>query len=109
MATKIGINGFGRIGRNVFRASLTQSDVEVVAVNDLTDAETLAHLLKYDSVHGTLDTTVEAGKDAIIVGGKEIKVLSNVIQPTCHGASLVSNWSSNRPDASLSGMTRPSI
>lgn len=76
MATKIGINGFGRIGRNVFRASLTQSDVEVVAVNDLTDAETLAHLLKYDSVHGTLDTTVEAGKDAIIVGGKEIKVLS---------------------------------
>lgn len=76
MATKIGINGFGRIGRNVFRASLKQNDVEVVAVNDLTDAETLAHLLKYDSVHGTLDTTVEAGKGAIIVGGKEIKVLS---------------------------------
>lgn len=76
MATKIGINGFGRIGRNVFRASLQQSEVEVVAVNDLTDAETLAHLLKYDSVHGTLDATVEAGSGSLIVNGKEIRVLS---------------------------------
>ena len=76
MVTRIGINGFGRIGRNVFRASLQHKDVEVVAVNDLTDAETLAHLLKYDSVHGTLETTVEAGAGAITVGGKEIKVLS---------------------------------
>ncbi len=76
MVTRIGINGFGRIGRNVFRASLQHKDVEVVAVNDLTDAETLAHLLKYNSVHGTLETAVEAGAGAITVGGKEIKVLS---------------------------------
>ena len=56
--TKIGINGFGRIGRNVFRAALTTLKVEVVAINDLTDAKTLAHLLKYDTVHGTLNAEV---------------------------------------------------
>jgi glyceraldehyde 3-phosphate dehydrogenase len=73
---KIGINGFGRIGRNVFRASLNNPEVEVVAVNDLTDAQTLAHLLKYDSVHGVLDLPVEARENTLIVGGKEIKVLA---------------------------------
>jgi glyceraldehyde 3-phosphate dehydrogenase len=73
---KVGINGFGRIGRNVFRASLNNPDVEVVAVNDLTDAQTLAHLLKYDSVHGILDLPVEARENTLIVGGKEIKVLA---------------------------------
>ncbi|MFM1654937.1 type I glyceraldehyde-3-phosphate dehydrogenase [Brevibacillus sp. B_LB10_24] len=73
---KVGINGFGRIGRNVFRAALSNPNVEVVAVNDLTDAKTLAHLLKYDSVHGILDQTVEAGEGCLIVGGKEIKVLA---------------------------------
>lgn len=73
---KVGINGFGRIGRNVFRAALNNPDVEIVAVNDLTDAKTLAHLLKYDTVHGVLDLTVEAGDSTLIVGGKEIKVLA---------------------------------
>jgi glyceraldehyde 3-phosphate dehydrogenase len=76
MATKIGINGFGRIGRNVLRAALNNANVEVVAVNDLTDAKMLAHLLKYDTVHGKLDATVEATEDTIVVNGKEIKVLA---------------------------------
>lgn len=73
---KVGINGFGRIGRNVFRAALNNPNLEIVAVNDLTDAKTLAHLLKYDSVHGVLDADVKAGEGSIIVNGKEIKVLA---------------------------------
>ncbi|MFE1628789.1 type I glyceraldehyde-3-phosphate dehydrogenase [Brevibacillus reuszeri] len=73
---KVGINGFGRIGRNVFRAALSNPNVEIVAVNDLTDAHTLAHLLKYDTVHGVLDLPVEAGENTLIVGGKEIRVLA---------------------------------
>jgi glyceraldehyde 3-phosphate dehydrogenase len=73
---KIGINGFGRIGRNVFRASLNHPEVEVVAVNDLTDSKTLAHLLKYDSIHGRLDAKVTAAEGVIVVNGKEIKVLA---------------------------------
>ena len=76
MAIRIGINGFGRIGRNVLRASLNDKDFEFVAINDLTDAKTFAHLLKYDSVHGTLDVTVEAREDQIIVNGKPIKILA---------------------------------
>lgn len=76
MPTKVGINGFGRIGRNVFRAALDNPSVEIVAVNDLTDAETLAHLLKYDSIHGTLDAEVRVEGDQIIVNGKAIKVLA---------------------------------
>ncbi|RDI41070.1 type I glyceraldehyde-3-phosphate dehydrogenase [Falsibacillus pallidus] len=76
MATKIGINGFGRIGRNVFRASLNNPDVEVVAVNDLTDANMLAHLLQYDTVHGKLSEKVTAEGDYLIVGDKKIKVLA---------------------------------
>ena len=76
MAVKLGINGFGRIGRNVFRQALKNDDVEVVAVNDLTDADMLAHLLKYDSVHGQLDQEVTVNGSNIIVGGKEIKVLT---------------------------------
>ena len=76
MATKIGINGFGRIGRNVFRAALNNPAVEVVAVNDLTDADTLAFLLKHDTVHGKLNATVEVKENALIVDGKEIKVLA---------------------------------
>ncbi|HEX3030931.1 MAG TPA: type I glyceraldehyde-3-phosphate dehydrogenase [Bacillota bacterium] len=76
MTVKVGINGFGRIGRNVFRAAFGNKDFEVVAVNDLTDAETLAHLLKYDSVHGIFDAEVESKKGAIVVDGKEIKVLA---------------------------------
>ena len=77
MAVKVGINGFGRIGRNVFRAALRRNqDLEIVAVNDLTDAKTLAHLLKYDSVHGILEADVRAKDDAILVDGREVKVLS---------------------------------
>ncbi|MBM6618995.1 type I glyceraldehyde-3-phosphate dehydrogenase [Bacillus suaedaesalsae] len=76
MTVKIGINGFGRIGRNVFRAALNNANVEVVAVNDLTDAHTLAHLLKYDTVHGVLNADVTVGENALIVNGKEIKVLA---------------------------------
>jgi glyceraldehyde 3-phosphate dehydrogenase len=74
MTVKIGINGFGRIGRNVFRAALKNPNIEVVAVNDLTDANTLAHLLKYDSVHGTLDAEVSVNGNNIVVNGKEIVV-----------------------------------
>ncbi|PPL20534.1 MULTISPECIES: type I glyceraldehyde-3-phosphate dehydrogenase [Microterricola] len=77
MTVKIGINGFGRIGRNYFRAALAKgSDIEIVAVNDLTDPKTLAHLLKYDSVAGRLDATVELQGDTIVVNGKAIKVLA---------------------------------
>ncbi|TKB61394.1 MAG: type I glyceraldehyde-3-phosphate dehydrogenase [Nitrospira sp.] len=76
MAIRIGINGFGRIGRNVLRASLGDPDLHIVAVNDLTDAKTLAYLLKYDSVHGTLQGSVEAKGDQIFVDGKPIKVLA---------------------------------
>jgi glyceraldehyde 3-phosphate dehydrogenase len=73
---KVGINGFGRIGRNVFRAMLNHPELEIVAVNDLTDSKTLAHLLKYDSVHGKLDATVIATEDGFTVDGREVKVLA---------------------------------
>ena len=76
MAIKVGINGFGRIGRNVVRAGLHNSDVEFVAVNDLTDTATLAHLLKYDSVLGTLPEKVTHDASSITVGGKTIKVFA---------------------------------
>lgn len=76
MTVKVGINGFGRIGRNVFRQSLLNDEVEVVAVNDLTDANMLAHLLKYDSVHGSLKEEISVNGSNIVVDGKEIKVLS---------------------------------
>ena len=74
MAIKVGINGFGRIGRNVLRASLHDSNIEFVAVNDLTDPKTLAHLLKYDSILGNLPNNITAGADSITVDGKTIKV-----------------------------------
>jgi glyceraldehyde 3-phosphate dehydrogenase len=74
MAVKVGINGFGRIGRNVLRAALGNSEIEFVAVNDLTSPETLAHLLEYDSVLGNLHNVIEAGDDFIAVDGKKIKV-----------------------------------
>ncbi|QXE00879.1 type I glyceraldehyde-3-phosphate dehydrogenase [Terribacillus sp. DMT04] len=76
MTVKIGINGFGRIGRNVFRQTLANDQAEVVAINDLTDANMLAHLLKYDSVHGILDAEVSVNGSNLVVNGKEIKVLS---------------------------------
>jgi glyceraldehyde 3-phosphate dehydrogenase len=76
MAIKVGINGFGRIGRNILRTALTDSNLEFVAVNDLTDAKTLAHLLKYDSVLGNLHNKVSASGDSIEVDGKKIKVFA---------------------------------
>ncbi len=76
MAVRVGINGFGRIGRNFFRASFRDPAFEFVAVNDITDAKTLAHLLKYDSILGRLDATVEVRDEAIVVDGKIIKVLA---------------------------------
>ena len=76
MAIKVGINGFGRIGRNIMRAALAHSDVDIVAVNDLTDAATLGHLLKYDSVLGNLNVPVTVTGDTIKVGSDQFKVLS---------------------------------
>jgi glyceraldehyde 3-phosphate dehydrogenase len=76
MTIKLGINGFGRIGRMVFRAALKHPDVDVVAINDLSDAMTMAHLLKYDSVHGSLPMTVVAKEDSIDVDGKSIVIRS---------------------------------
>jgi glyceraldehyde 3-phosphate dehydrogenase len=76
MAIKVGINGFGRIGRNIFRAAMDDSDVDFVAVNDITDAATLAYLLKYDSALGNLDADVSSDANGIVVDGKAIKVLS---------------------------------
>jgi len=76
MSVKVAINGFGRIGRNVFRAAQGSSEFEIVAINDLTNPQTLAHLLKYDSIHGILSADVSATDDSIQCGGKSIKVFS---------------------------------
>src|SRR5881396_2011840 len=76
MAIRVGVNGFGRIGRVFFRAALEAPEIEVVGVNDLANAKTLAHLLKYDSVHGTLNAEVAAKGEAIFVKGREIRVCS---------------------------------
>src|SRR3954454_14271508 len=77
MTTRVGINGFGRIGRSYFRAALAKNaDLEIVAINDLTDAGTLAHLLKYDSVLGLLPESVEVDAGNLIVGGRKVRVLS---------------------------------
>jgi len=73
---KVGINGFGRIGRNVLRAALGNADVQIVAINDLTDSKTLAHLLKHDSLLGTLPVPVEAGEGQLLVDGKPVRVFS---------------------------------
>jgi glyceraldehyde 3-phosphate dehydrogenase len=77
MPVRVGINGFGRIGRNVFRAAHdSDADIEIVAVNDITDARTLTHLLRYDSVYGNFPGTVEEGDGALVVDGREVKVLA---------------------------------
>ena len=108
MAVRVGINGFGRIGRNVLRAAMLmkQQALEFVAVNDITDTKTLAHLLKYDSVHGRFPGTVEAQGDALVVNGKPIKV-SAIKEPEklpwkALGVELVLESTgrfTNRPDA----------
>src|ERR1700738_2422004 len=76
MPVKVAINGFGRIGRNIVRAGLHRNDIEFVAVNDLTDTKTLAHLIKYDSVLGRIDADIKAEADAISIGGKRLKVFA---------------------------------
>jgi glyceraldehyde 3-phosphate dehydrogenase len=76
MAIRVGINGFGRIGRNILRASLHDGEIDLVAVNDITDAKTLAHLLKYDSILGNLEEEVKVEGDAIHVAGRKVKVLA---------------------------------
>lgn len=76
MSVKVAINGFGRIGRNIVRAGLHRDDIEFVAVNDLTDTKTLAHLIKYDSVLGRIDAEVKAETDSITIGGKRLKVFA---------------------------------
>lgn len=73
---KFGINGFGRIGRGVFRAAMNHSEIEIVAINDLTDVKTLAHLLKYDTTHGKLDATVGYKEGALLINGREVKVFA---------------------------------
>ncbi len=75
--TKVGINGFGRIGREVFRVAFSNPEIEVVAINDLGECSTLAHLLKYDSIHGIFDHEVSVDGDCIVVDGKKIKVFAN--------------------------------
>ena len=70
MSIKVGVNGFGRIGRNLYRTAIGDKDIEIVAVNDITDPKTLAHLLKYDSVLGNLKADVKAGEDSVTVDGK---------------------------------------
>ena len=74
MALRVAINGFGRIGRNVFRAALDVKEIEIVAINDITDAKTLAHLLKYDSVFGKFSAAVSAKENAIVVNGREVRI-----------------------------------
>lgn len=76
MSRKVGINGFGRIGRNVFRTCLNNPQLDIVAINDITSAATLAYLLKYDSVHGILNAQVEAEGDVLLINGKKIKVIA---------------------------------
>ena len=76
MAIKVGINGFGRIGRNILRTALKDSNLDFVAVNDLTDPKTLAHLLKYDSILGNLPNDISAGQDCIRVDGRSIRVFA---------------------------------
>ena len=77
MPLRIAINGFGRIGRMVFRKAIHEEDVEVVAVNASYPAETLAHLVKYDTIHGTVEDEIRADGDRLIVNGKEVKLVSN--------------------------------
>lgn len=88
---KVGINGFGRIGRNVLRAALGRSDFEVVAINDLTDSKTLAHLLKYDTLSGTLAAVVEAGDNQLLLDGRPIRCFRSAIRRD-PGAAWVWTW-----------------
>ena len=99
-AVKVGINGFGRIGRNVFRSALGNPDIEFVAVNDLTTPATLAHLLKYDSILGNLKNEITHGADFIAVDGKKIKVFAERDPPSSTGPPSAPRSSSNPPASS---------
>ena len=90
MAVKVAINGFGRIGRNAFKVALDKyaDEIEFVAINDLTDPATLAHLLQFDSCFGRFEADVEVKEDALVVNGKEVKILPRGIPPTYPGR----NW-----------------
>ncbi len=88
MSLKVGINGFGRIGRNFFRATFHDPDIDVVAVNDITDSKTLAHLLKYDSVLGILEADIQSSENAIIVNGKKHKYSQRETRAIFPGKSL---------------------
>ena len=76
MAVRVGINGFGRIGRNLLRACLNEPGLDFIAINDITDAATLGHLLRYDSVHGRLAAEVQVEKDALVVNGKNATLVN---------------------------------
>ena len=109
MTTRVGINGFGRIGRNFFRAALEQgADIEIVAVNDLTDNKTLAHLLKYDSITGRFQGDVSYDDEGIVVDGKHIKVLAQRNPADLLGASSVLRLSLS-PPASSPTVRRPRL
>jgi glyceraldehyde 3-phosphate dehydrogenase len=109
MAIKVGINGFGRIGRNIMRAALAHNDVDVVAVNDITDAATLAHLLKYDSVLGNLSVPVSATADTIKVGSDQFKVLAVKDPGQLPWKDLGVEVVFESTGSSPSGKTRPNI
>jgi len=106
MALRVAINGFGRIGRMVFRAALKEKDIDMVVINDLTDAKTLAHLLKYDSVHGICPAKIEAKDGALIVNGKTIKVLAVRNPEELPWKKEKIDWFWNRPAFSLPGRKR---
>ena len=95
MSTKIGINGFGRIGRLVFRAAFSRPDIEVAAVNDLGDIHALAHLLQYDTVHGKMDAVISCGEDHLIVNGKKSVYSETLIRHRSRGVTKASRWSWN--------------
>ena len=97
MAVKVGINGFGRIGRNVFRTALGNPEIEFVAVNDLTTPATLAHLLKYDSILGNLKNEITHGADFIAVDGKKIKVFAERDPASWTGLLSAQRSSLSRP------------
>ena len=106
MTVRVGINGFGRIGRAFTRLALERSDLEVVAVNDITDARTMAHLLAFDSTFGRLGQTVEHTDDSLIVAGKAISVLSDGIRRGSTGRSWARTSSSFPPASSAPGTAR---
>ena len=97
MAIKVGINGFGRIGRNVFRASLKDPNIDIVAVNDLTDPKTLAHLLKYDSILGNLPNDISAAPMALPSTARPSKYSKRETPAHCPGIPSAFRSSSSRP------------